>query len=376
MKLSQLQQRMKQDGITTVVLLNLGEEPSPNFYYFCHYAGFGAFVIRQSGRPILIVPAMEEGRALAASSFPTKCSVVVYKKSLSEEITENLEGHVLGLDYSALTLRDHASLEKKLLAGKKHQKNSSQQGSSKKSDLNIIDISSLCEQLRMVKTDQELDIMRKAFTIADGIVEECLAEFTSFKTEQEVALFLEKRTLDAGCRLSFPVIVGSGKASAIPHYEPRPVQISRGFCVIDFGIKHQGYCTDMTRTVYVGSPSRTEAGWYSLLQEAQEKAIAMLQETTSCADLHTSCAKLLGKHQDRFIHSLGHGVGVEVHEAPSLSPRTTEQLEPGMVFTIEPGLYFPGKGGMRIEDTLIFGKNKAELLTKLPKGLILFPNKY
>ncbi|MBI1970122.1 aminopeptidase P family protein [Candidatus Woesearchaeota archaeon] len=348
---------MKKKGIASTLLLNLDEQVYPNLAYFCSYQGFGAMVIPLQGRPVLIVPKMEEARAQE-----TGYRVEVYKTSFFDTVKKHLgkpgEHGKIGIDQSAVSLANYKLLKKRIPSRQ------------------FSDISSLCSQLRLTKTPNELSVMKKAFFIADSIVEECFLSLRSsphlFRTEHDIALFLEKKTLDHGCSLSFPVIVGSGKASSVPHYEPLPKKIAKGFCVIDFGIRYKGYCTDMTRTIYFGKPSRKERDHYLLLQHAQQQTIAKVSEGRSCAELHLFCEKLLGKLKPYFIHSLGHGVGVQVHEAPSLSPKSKEKLREGMVFTIEPGIYFPNRYGIRIEDTLILQNNKPVMLTSLPKDLLTF----
>lgn len=353
---------MRQHGISDSVLFHFDGRPTPNFQYFCSYDGFGGLVIPAKGKPTLVVPQMEADRA-RSSGF----SVEVYKKTFFDSIKHNTSsnkvGEMIGLDYSGIALSEYQLIKKRMLEKTKQWKQR----------LAFKDVSSLCTALRVTKTPEELAIMRKAFSMADSIVKECFSTLPgscSCFTEKEVAVALEKATLDRGCTLSFPVIVGSGKASAIPHYEPRNVKLSHGFCVVDFGIRYKGYCTDMTRTFFIGTPSVKEQGMYTLLRNAQEKTIALTASERSCSALHQKCEAMLGKYKAQFIHSLGHGVGIEVHESPSLSLRSPDILREGMVFTIEPGVYFPGKFGIRIEDTLVMGRKKAECFTHLSKDLI------
>ena len=357
MKLKELQQGMKKKGIASTLLLNLDEQVSPNLAYFCSYQGFGAMIIPLLGKPVLVVPKMEEARARETGYL-----VEVYKTSFFDSVKKHLgkpgkHGKV-GIDQGAVSLANYKLLKKRLPS---HQ---------------FCDISALCSELRLTKTKSELSVMKKAFSIADSIVEACFSSLRSsphlFRTEQDVALFLEKKILDHGFSLSFLVIVGSGKASFVQHYEPLPRKLAKGFCVIDFGIRYKEYCTDMTRTIYLGKPSAKERDHYRLLQHAQQQTINKVSRGMSCAELHLFCEKLLGKLKPYFIHSLGHGVGVQVHEAPSLSPKSKEKLREGMVFTIEPGIYFPNKYGIRIEDTLVLQNNKPVMLTSLPKDLLTF----
>ena len=142
-------------------------------------------------------------------------------------------------------------------------------------------------------------------------------------------------------------------------------------------MKYQGYCSDTTRTIYFGEPTEKERKIYELVLSAQEKAVARARMEGSAkgiktfGDLHNTCEKDLGAYAKYFVHSLGHGVGVQIHEAPLVSKRSTVPLQNGIAFTIEPGVYLPGKLGIRIEDTLIMKNGKAEVLTKISKKLIV-----
>jgi Xaa-Pro aminopeptidase len=194
-----------------------------------------------------------------------------------------------------------------------------------------------------------------------------LKGFKKFKSELEVAEFLEAETRKNGCSLAFPPIVASGKHAGMPHYMPGKGKILKGFCVIDFGVKYRGYCSDITRTVYVGKPSQAEKEIYEEVLDVQKKSVKMCMGGGSISGVFDYALNVLGK---RFPHGLGHGIGVEIHEWPNLKPGGKEKFLDGMVFTVEPGVYTK-KYGIRIEDDVLIEKGKSVILTKLSKELII-----
>ena len=166
--------------------------------------------------------------------------------------------------------------------------------------------------------------------------------------------------------MAFKTIVASGKNSSFPHHTTKNKKLQRGFCIIDYGVRYKGYCSDTTRTVYLGKPSKKEVEIYNKVLQVQKDAIFMLEPGKTCGEIDASVRKVLG---DRFTHGLGHGVGIEIHEMPSFQPDSKHVLENNMVFTIEPGVYYESIYGIRIEDTVLL-KGKAVCLTKAPKGLL------
>ena len=175
--------------------------------------------------------------------------------------------------------------------------------------------------------------------------------------ESEVAGKLEYAARQAGADgMSFETIVAAGKRSALPHGRASSQPIPRrGFVVVDSGVILRGYCSDMTRTVHVGHVTREERRWYEAVLEAQLAGIAAVAPGKTAAEVDQAARQVLrSAGLDRyFTHSTGHGVGLEIHEPPRLAKQQTERLEPGMVITIEPGIYVPGKGGIRIEDMVV-----------------------
>jgi Xaa-Pro aminopeptidase len=193
-------------------------------------------------------------------------------------------------------------------------------------------------------------------------------------TENDVAAELEHVARRAGAeKMSFETIVASGLRSAMPHARPTRTRIGSGFVVLDYGVILGGYCSDMTRTVRVGNAGKPANALYSAVLEAQLAGIAAVRAGVPCQEVDGAAREVLRRHKlDRFFtHSLGHGVGLEIHESPRLAKGQTLKLEPGMVVTIEPGVYIPGRGGVRIEDMLLVTETGCEVLTPTPKELVI-----
>jgi len=173
--------------------------------------------------------------------------------------------------------------------------------------------------------------------------------------------------------MAFPTIVASGERSALPHGRASAALIpASGFVVCDFGVILAGYCSDMTRTLHVGRPQTEARRVYEAVSEAQQAALEAVKPGTTVGEVDQAARKLLHKRRlgRYFTHSTGHGVGLEIHEAPRLAAGRKELLRPGMVITIEPGVYVPGKHGVRIEDTVVVTETGCEILTPCPKNLI------
>lgn len=235
----------------------------------------------------------------------------------------------------------------------------------------LVDISSILNQLRAQKTPEEIKKIIKACSITSQAFNELVAKFSlkKFKTEQDVAFFLEKFIRSHDAELAFPTIVASGKNSATPHHITSSAKLQKGFLQLDFGACYKNYCSDMSRVLYIGKPTKEEKEHYKKLYKAQTEAIKEVTANKLFTELDKVSRKHLGKYSSYFIHSLGHGVGVEIHEQPSFAPEAKNAIKHNHIFTIEPGIYFPEKYGLRIEDTLLFN-GKVKILTTATKDLI------
>jgi Xaa-Pro aminopeptidase len=232
----------------------------------------------------------------------------------------------------------------------------------------------LVEPMRRVKDEDELALMREAAFAGCRLFDHMLGVFRPGIAEVEAAAELEYQARMLGAEgMSFETIVASGLRSAMPHGRatgnPLP---RRGFLTLDFGIILRGYCSDMTRTVFLGSPKADERSAYQAVLEAQEAAVAEIGAGVRCGDVDEAARSVLRREglADAFTHSTGHGVGLEIHETPRIGAGQKDRLQAGMVITIEPGIYLPGRFGIRIEDMVAVTRNGAEILTPAPKALI------
>lgn len=232
----------------------------------------------------------------------------------------------------------------------------------------------LVEPLRMIKDEDELAIIIEAALIGCSLFDHILTIIRPGITEIEVAAELEHQARIMGAEgMSFETIVASGPRSALPHGRASMARLPvRGFLTLDFGVILNGYCSDMTRTVYLGSPKTSERDAYHAVLEAQQEAVAAVGAAVKCADVDEAARSVLRKAglADAFSHSTGHGVGLEIHESPRVGAGQATRLLPGMVITIEPGIYMPGKFGIRIEDMVAVTRNGGQVLTPAPKALI------
>ena len=233
----------------------------------------------------------------------------------------------------------------------------------------------MIEKLRMIKTDDEIRTIRRAAEIADEAFSHILTFIKPGVTELEVSNELEffMRRLGAS-ESSFDTIVASGKRSALPHGVATGKTIENGDMVtLDFGALYDGYVSDITRTVAVGEPTEELKKIYHIVLEAQMRACSALKPGMTGKEADAVARDYIKDHGygEAFGHSTGHGIGLEVHEGPGLSFRSDTVLKPGMVVTVEPGIYVPGLGGVRIEDDVLITEDGCELLTSSPKELII-----
>jgi Xaa-Pro aminopeptidase len=232
----------------------------------------------------------------------------------------------------------------------------------------------LVEPLRLVKDKDELEILSAAALLGCKLFDHTLGFLRPGLREIDVAAELEHQARLLGAEgMSFDTIVASGKRSALPHGHATTARLPRrGFLTLDFGIIHDGYCSDMTRTVHFGSPRPDERDAYEAVLEAQEAAVAAVSAGVACGEVDEAARSVLRKAglAEAFSHSTGHGVGLEIHEAPRIGANQTTRLQPGMVITIEPGVYLEGRFGIRIEDMVAVTRNGGQVLTPAPKALI------
>ena len=233
----------------------------------------------------------------------------------------------------------------------------------------------LVEKLRSVKDEAEIAAIARACVVADRAFAELLGTVAPGRTERDVAGELESRMRAHGADgPSFETIVASGPNSAVPHHRPTDREIGRGELLkLDFGALVDGYHSDMTRTVAVGPVADWQGEVHALVAAAQAAGIAALAAGTTCGDVDKAARDVIAGagHGEHYTHSLGHGVGLEIHEAPTLRGGASDILRDRMPVTVEPGVYLPGRGGVRIEDLLVVRPDGPETLTTSTRELLV-----
>ncbi|MBI2872856.1 MAG: aminopeptidase P family protein [Chloroflexi bacterium] len=237
--------------------------------------------------------------------------------------------------------------------------------------VSLVPTQGMAERLRAVKTPEERGLIQRAIDAADTAFSRVVSTMRPGITEQELAWELEKAMRELGAeKMSFDIIVAAGPNGALPHHHPSERVIRTGEpVVIDMGARYQGYCSDMTRTVVLGDGGETFRRVFDTVLAAQETAIAAVEAGMTGEQADSLARRVIQEagYGDNFGHGLGHGVGLAVHEFPRLGLRSADVLEEGMVFTIEPGVYLSGWGGVRIEDMVVLEGGRAGVLTRAPK---------
>ncbi len=230
------------------------------------------------------------------------------------------------------------------------------------------------KQMRIIKNDEEIACITKAQRIAEAAFTKLLSSMRVGQTEKQIAAALEFMMLNLGSDgVSFPTIAASGVNSACPHAVPTDKPVQEGdFLTLDFGATYKGYHSDMTRTVVFGKPTDEMKNIYNAVWGANTDAIKAIRSDISCKLVDNVARSTLDAwgYEQYFTHGLGHGVGLEIHEGPSVSNRSGTTLREGMIITIEPGVYIPGKYGVRIEDMCVVTKDGCNIITETPKTLI------
>jgi Xaa-Pro aminopeptidase len=333
----------------------------PNIRYLCGFTGSaGLLLVEESGSTFITdvrydTQAHEEVKA--AKVIIARKSPLVALGELLAKRRKRSRGCTIGLEEEHLTIAEKKRLAKARPAG-----------------VRLKDAPSMVERFRMVKDEDELGRIRQAVALGAKIYERALETLRPGAKEVEVAAEMELAARRGGAEeMSFPTIIASGARSALPHGRASAQSIPSGaFVVCDFGVILSGYCSDETRTVWVGDVPESARQAYEAVREAQQAAIDAVRPGVALGEVDAAARKVLRKAGlgRYFTHSTGHGVGLEIHESPRVADGQRELLQPGMVITIEPGVYFPGKWGLRIEDMVAVTAGECEVLTPTSKDLV------
>jgi len=333
----------------------------PNIRYLCGFTGSaGLLLVDQSGG-VFITDVRYDTQA---HNEVTGVKVVIARKGLLPCLADSIGKRskksrrwTIGLEGEHFTIA-----EKKRLA------------QVRPSGIRWKDASSFVERTRMVKDKDELSRIRAAVVLGAKLFDRALEVLQPGVKETELAAEMEYAARRGGAEeMSFPTIIASGTRSALPHGRASRRPIARGgFVVCDFGVILSGYCSDQSRTVWVGPVAKDARLAYEAVREAQQAAIEAVRPGIPVGDVDAAARKVLRKAGlgRYFTHSTGHGVGLEIHESPRVANGQREILQPGMVITIEPGVYFPGKWGVRIEDMVAVTASGCEVMTPTSKDFL------
>lgn len=236
----------------------------------------------------------------------------------------------------------------------------------------LVDVGREIRRMRLIKSADEVEKLQRAAAITDAATERIFAHLREGLREVDVAFVLGTAIGELGGALSFPSLVQSGPNSALPHHEHSSRQLAKGdFVLLDFGAEFSGYKADVTRMAVVGQPSDRQREIHRVVLEANRAAIAAVRPGITTGDVDAAARRVVeaAGYGDMFFHRVGHGIGLEEHEDPSLDPGSTTVLEPGMAFTIEPGIYIAGFGGVRIEDDVVVEESGCRVLTTSDRSL-------
>lgn len=325
----------------------------PNIFYYSGFTSEDAYLLISHEKQILITD--------------SRYTVQAHEQSLDFEITDiktgfenifsKIDAESIGCEEEYLTVSEYKKFWKKM--GQKKEFENFQK---------------IVNEPRRIKEAEEIKKISEAERIGDEAFEYILPRIKAGRTEREIAMELEFFMRQQGASgLSFETISASGKRSAMPHGTASGKVIENGdFLTLDFGCVFEGYCSDMTRTVVVGRADERQKEIYNTVLLAQETALDALESGKMCSDIDAVARKVItdAGYGDNFGHGLGHSVGIEIHEMPSLSPKCKDIIRDGNVLTVEPGIYIEGFGGVRIEDLVVMENGRAKNLTNSPKELM------
>jgi Xaa-Pro aminopeptidase len=328
-----------------------------NRYYLSGFDGSAGFLIITQNRSIL---ATDSRYTIQAKSQAPEYEIFPITSDIGgwfPELAAGLNIKRLGFEGEHLTLSLYRRLCDILGKGK--------------SGLELIPVENMVESLRAVKEPEEIELITRAAGIADAAMAHIREELRPGMTEKEAAWEIEKFMREKGSQpVPFDVIVASGPNAALPHAQPSARAIQSGEpVVIDIGARVGGYTSDLSRTICLGNPDETYKKVYDTVLGAQLGAMAMIKPGMSGGEADQLARIIIeeGGYGEAFGHGLGHGVGLATHEAPRLGPNSPEELVDGMVFTIEPGIYLEGWGGVRIEDLVVMEAGKVREISKAEK---------
>jgi len=327
-----------------------------NIRYLTGFTGSEGALFIGEGKTVLLV----DGRYVTQATGETNACEILHFADKTEGIAQLLAAEkvkVVGFESQALTYDAYEKLQREAT------------GSFLKP------LSDELGSIRARKDSDEIFLLKEAAKIAARALGATLKIIRPGISERSVASVLEANMKDEGSeKPSFETIVAAGDNSSMPHAKPGGRELHNGdFVVIDYGVVYEGYHSDETCTVAIGEVTREQEGVYEIVRNAHDRAIDAVKAGVSCREIDSIARDYITERGfgPQFSHGTGHGVGLEVHEPPKISERSTDCLEEGMIMTVEPGIYIPGKWGVRIEDTVLVESDGCEIITKMSKDLMV-----
>ena len=356
-RIDAVRQKLTQSGLDAFLVL-----VAENRYYLSGYTGEDSQFDESAGALIItadaLVLATESRFDVQARAEAPRYDVVCYKKGLSEELPSLAKGlgiRRLGFESVRMTVFQIEKMRAAL--------------NDASTDVSLEPVTDWVENLRAVKSDDEIDATRRALAIAEDAFDAALAHIAPGMTERAAAWELEKAMRELGAdALSFPIICAAGTNAALPHAIPGDRIITENAPLLfDWGARRDHYCSDISRTVILGKPDATFRKVYGTVRDAQLKAIDAIRSGVSSKSVDSIARDTIDAagFAGKFGHGLGHGTGIAVHEAPRLSPLKDTVLEAGMIVTVEPGVYLPDWGGVRLENQVVVREDGPEVLNRL-----------
>jgi len=357
----QARQKKLREHLATTRFDGLLVSHLPNIHYLCGFTGSAGLLMVEEAGSIFFTDVRYDTQAREEVKG---AKVVIARKALLPALGEFLarqrkraRGRIIGVDSEHFSIAEKKRLTKVCPAG-----------------VRLKDAPSIVERFRVVKDEDEIELIRAAVALGAKIFDRALEVLRPGTKEVDVAAEMELAARQGGAEaMSFPTIIASGARSALPHGRASLQPITQGgFVVCDFGVILSSYCSDETRTVWVGTASEEARQAYEAVREAQQAAIDAVRPGSAVGEVDAAARTVLRKAGlgRYFTHSTGHGVGLEIHESPRVADGQRELLQPGMVITIEPGVYIPGKWGVRIEDMVVVTAGGCEVLTPTSKAFL------
>ncbi|HUT43360.1 MAG TPA: Xaa-Pro peptidase family protein [Desulfobacterales bacterium] len=305
-----------------------------------------------------LILATDSRYELQAKNEAPSFKIVCYKEGLAKQlpnIADMLGTKRLGFESVRMSCKQYNKIAEEL--------------KSSGVKVKLVPAEDIVENLRLIKDETEIDTLKKALLISESVFKHIKSAIKPGLTERQLAWAMEKEIREAGAQsLSFPTIVASGPNSALPHAIPSDRKIKAGEPILfDWGAKLDGYCSDISRTVVIGPPDETFKKVFTIVHDAQQMATDAIKPGISSKAVDKIARDHIEKSgfKEKFGHGLGHGTGLSIHEHPRISPLKDIKLEPGMVFTVEPGIYIQGWGGIRLENMVVVRDNGVEVLNQI-----------